>query len=84
MNRTGKRLGQLGFRYYHSVYTIMKEKTETKTIKYKPYPIRMNEKTMKRLNDKRLNSGLSWNLFLLDLLDNQKTGAKRRKPYQII
>lgn len=39
-----------------------------KEIKYKIKCIRMNEKTWKSLKDKRKRSGLSWNLFLLELL----------------
>ena len=39
-----------------------------KDVKYKIKCIRMNEKTWKSLKDKRKRSGLSWNLFLLELL----------------
>lgn len=45
-----------------------------KNIKYKVKHIRMNEKTWKSLKDKRERSGLSWNLFLLELL--KKHGIK--------
>lgn len=53
----------------------MKEKKEQIIIKYKPYAIRLHEETYKRLKEKRDASGLSWNLFVVDLLDK----ATRRK-----
>jgi hypothetical protein len=49
-----------------------KDKKETKTIKYKPFPIRMHDETMQRLKEERIKSGLSWNLYLIYLLDNQR------------
>lgn len=41
-------------------------------LQYKIKCIRMDEKTWQRLKDKRKRSGLSWNRFLLKLLDNKK------------
>jgi hypothetical protein len=41
-------------------------------IKYKIKGIRMNDETWNKLKDKRKKSGLSWNLFLLKLLEKQK------------
>lgn len=38
-------------------------------IRYKTRPIRMHDKTWKTLKDKKIKSGLSWNLFLLKLLE---------------
>jgi hypothetical protein len=35
---------------------------------YKIKTIRMSEKTYKQLREKRKKTGLSWNLFLLELL----------------
>lgn len=36
---------------------------------YKIKTIRMSEKTWKSLKDKRKKSGLSWNLFMVKLLE---------------
>tara|TARA_R110000868_G_scaffold322442_1_gene583370 strand:+ start:275 stop:409 length:135 start_codon:yes stop_codon:yes gene_type:complete len=41
-------------------------------IKYKIKGIRMDERTWDKLKDKRKRSGLSWNLFLVKLLENKK------------
>jgi hypothetical protein len=37
-------------------------------IRYKTRPIRMHDKTWKQLKDKKIRSGLSWNLFIVELL----------------
>lgn len=42
-----------------------------KDINYKIKHIRMNEKTWKSLKEKRKRSGLSWNLFLVELLNKK-------------
>lgn len=42
-----------------------------KDIKYKIKGIRMNEKTWKKLKEKRKKSKLSWNLFLLELIEKK-------------
>lgn len=38
---------------------------------YKNRVVRMNDKTWQLLKEKRKKSGLSWNLFLLKLLDKK-------------
>lgn len=43
-----------------------------KDLEYKNKTIRMDERTWIKLKDKRKRSGLSWNRFLLKLLDNKK------------
>ena len=40
-------------------------------IKYKAFSFRLNEKTYKRMIQGRLESGLSWNRYLVKLLDNK-------------
>lgn len=40
-------------------------------LQYKIKCIRMDEKTWQRLKDKRKRSGLSWNKFLLELLNKK-------------
>lgn len=42
-----------------------------KDVKYKIKCIRMHEETWKKLKEKRRKSNLSWNLFLLKLLDKR-------------
>lgn len=42
-----------------------------KDLKYKGKHIRMSEETWKKLKDKRKRSGLSWNLYLVELLNNK-------------
>ena len=37
-------------------------------IRYKTRPIRMDDRTWKALKDKKIKSGKSWNLYLLELL----------------
>lgn len=37
-------------------------------IRYKTRPIRMHDKTWEKLKDKKIRSGLSWNLFIIELL----------------
>jgi hypothetical protein len=36
-------------------------------IRYKTRPIRMHDKTWEQLKNKKIKSGLSWNLFLLEV-----------------
>lgn len=48
-----------------------------KDIKYKIKGIRMHEETWKKLKEKRLKSKKSWNLFLLDVIE-QKNEQKRK------
>ncbi len=50
---------------------ILKEKIKKKTkdLEYKGKCIRMDERTWKKLKEKRIRSGLSWNKFLLDLIE---------------
>jgi predicted DNA binding CopG/RHH family protein len=43
-----------------------------RTEHYKIKTIRMSEKTYQKLKDKRKRSGLSWNLFIVKLLENTK------------
>lgn len=40
-------------------------------ITYKTKPIRMADETWQRLKDKKIMSGMSWNRFLMTLLDKQ-------------
>lgn len=40
-------------------------------IRYKTRPIRMDDRTWDRLKDKKIKSGVSWNLFLLKLLNKK-------------
>jgi len=47
---------------------MKKEKVEEK-IRYITRPIRMSDRTWKSLKDKKIRSGLSWNLFLVKLLE---------------
>lgn len=39
---------------------------------YPTRPIRMSDETWNKLKESKLRSGLSWNLFLLELLDKKK------------
>ena len=50
------------------VYTMVSTQIEMRNIKYKGKCIKMNEETWLLLKDKRKDSGLSWNMFLLKLL----------------
>ncbi len=43
----------------------------SKDLKYKIKGIRMHEDTWTKLKNKRKKSGKSWNLYLLQLLDNK-------------
>ncbi len=45
----------------------MAEKKEEK-IRYKTKPIRMDDRTWDKLKENKIKSGLSWNLFLLELI----------------
>lgn len=49
----------------------MKEKVEEK-IRYKTRPIRMGDRTWETLKNSKIKSGLSWNLFLVELLETNK------------
>lgn len=44
---------------------------QMKDVKYKIKCIRMHEETWKKLKEKRQKSNLSWNRFLLKLLDKR-------------
>lgn len=44
---------------------------EDKKIKYKGKCIKMDERTWEALKKKRKQSGLSWNRFLLEMLNNK-------------
>ena len=43
-----------------------------KDLEYKNKTIRMHEETWKKLKDKRKRSGLSWNKYLLKLIEKEK------------
>lgn len=51
---------------------MKKEKRKNETIKYKVFAIRLNEETKTNLIKKWKRSGLSWNLFVLELLNKKK------------
>lgn len=51
------------------IRTMIKRQEEK--IKYKVFTIRLHEETKKKFIDERKKSGLSWNLFLLKLLDKK-------------
>jgi len=46
----------------------MKRKNEI--IKYEVFALRLHKETKKKFKDKHKRSGLSWNLFVLKLLEN--------------
>lgn len=50
----------------------MKKESEEK-IRYKTRPIRMADHTWKVLKDKKIKSGKSWNLFLIELTKKHGT-----------
>lgn len=50
---------------------MSKVKRKNEIIKYKVFALRLNEETKKTLIKKQKQSGLSWNLFILKLLDKQ-------------
>jgi len=50
------------------------------TLKYKGKCIRMHEDTWKLLKERRMQSGLSWNLFLLKLLGRKKISTAPHIP----
>lgn len=56
------------------VIRIMSNRKDEK-IKYKVFSIRLHEETKKKFIEERKRSGLSWNLFLLELL---KRNGKHR------
>lgn len=49
----------------------MKQNRIEEKIKYKVFTLRLHEETKKKLIKQRQKSGLSWNLFLLELLEKQ-------------
>lgn len=52
-------------------YWAMRKRNSMKPeekIRYKTKPIRMADETWERLKSKKIRSGLSWNLFLVELL----------------
>lgn len=57
--------------------TIVKKEKQDK-FHYKAYSFRLNEKTYKRLCEGRDKQGLSWNRFILELLEKQN-GKKAKK-----
>ena len=63
--RQGKRIGGWGLGM-----TIVLHKM--RDINYKPYSIRLDERTWKLLKEKQKKSGLSWNLFILKLIKDEK------------
>lgn len=50
----------------------IRKETLKEKIRYKVFTIRLHEETKKKFIEKRIESGLSWNRFLLKLLDNKK------------
>jgi len=46
-------------------------KKENPKIRYKTKPIRMDDRTWEQLKENKITSGLSWNLFLLKLLEKK-------------
>jgi hypothetical protein len=69
--RKNRRLGRMGQRsgerYRHKM----------KTLKYKIKGIRMHEETWLLLKEKRVKSGKSWNLFLLELINKKHSNFKQ-------
>lgn len=49
----------------------LKKKKEKPKIKYKVFNIRLHDETKKKFIDRWKGSGLSWNLFVLDLLNKK-------------
>lgn len=49
-----------------------KEKRKNEIIKYKVFALRLNEETKKMLIKEQKKSGLSWNLFMVELLKELK------------
>jgi len=55
------------------LYADMENKTrKNETIKYKVFGVRLHEETKKKLIKKQKQSGLSWNLFILKLIEKQQ------------
>ena len=48
-----------------------KEKRKNEKIEYKVFTLRLHEETKKKFIDKQKRSGLSWNRFLLELLNKK-------------
>lgn len=57
---------------------MKKEKEEIK-IKYKVFNLRLHDETKKKLVNQWKQSGLSWNLFMVDLLET-KNNKLNEKP----
>lgn len=53
----------------------MKNKTVEEKIRYKTKPIRMADETWERLKQKKISSGKSWNLFMVELLNKDSRHA---------
>ena len=49
-----------------------KKTRKNEIIKYKVFAVRLHEETKKKLIQKQKKTGLSWNLFILDLLELNK------------
>jgi hypothetical protein len=45
-------------------------------INYKVFSMRLDDRTWKKLLEKRIASGKSWNRFVLELLEGKKKGLK--------
>ena len=50
----------------------MKETKEEEKIRYGVRPIRMDDRTWDTLRDMKIKSGVSWNKFLLELVNKIK------------
>lgn len=48
------------------------QKDKNEKIKYEVFSLRLDERTKKKLIEKRIISGLSWNRYLLKLLEDKK------------
>ena len=48
---------------------MKEDKQEKETIEYQVFTLRLHEETKKKLITKRKRSGLSWNLFIVKLLE---------------
>ncbi len=48
-----------------------KQKRKDEIIKYKVFALRLHEETKKKFIQRQKRSGLSWNLFLLELLNKK-------------
>ena len=55
-----------------------KEKRKEEKIKYKVFTLRLHEQTKDKFIKKWERSGLSWNLFVLKLLEQDENKKKHR------